>query len=203
MLMMLNQKIFQIRMNSINLNLAQKSIFLLLILSFCSCQKKDVKLKYKSVHDFIKTSDLYNKCYYISPKLNTENCTSYNDGCDCCDGKIVFLTNGTFISDFYCIPTKSYNTGTFKIENRKLILNYTDKEALFGPENEDDYDGKNILRLETSKCGTTTLQILRCKKKYIFKGETDYFAEYDVSTFDSVIKEYKKAGVWELLEIND
>ena len=89
-------------MSNIKLHLMKKSIVLLLILALASCQKKETELVAKPVEETLQTSDLFSKVYYISPKLNTEDCTAYNDGCDCCDGKIIFLENGTFISDFYC-----------------------------------------------------------------------------------------------------
>lgn len=180
-----------------------KKLILLLFLSLTSCTKKEVKSAMKPESNFIKTSDLYSKVFYISPKLNKEDCTAYNDGCDCCDGKIVFLKNETFIIDFYCIPTESYNTGTYKIENQKLILNYGEKEVLFGPENEEDYDGESILRVETSKCSETSLDIIKCKNQYVFKGDVDYFSEDKNTSFSTAINEYKKSGVWKLLDIKE
>jgi hypothetical protein len=177
----------------------RKKIILVLILALISCKKKETEPIAKPVSDFLETSDLYSKVFYISTHLNTENCTVYNYGCDCCDGKIVFLKNGTFISDFYCIPSETYTTGTFKIKNKKLILNYSKTEALFGPENEDDYEGKDILRLQTSESGVTILDIIRCKNHYIFKSESDYYAEHEKTTYSVALKEYKKSGVWQLL----
>ena len=183
--------------------LIRKSIWLVILLPFIACQKKETKTSVKTVEQTLKTSDLYSKVFYISTHLNTENCTVYNLGCDCCDGKIVFLKNGTFISDFYCIPTETYTTGTFKIKNKKLILNYSKTEALFGPENEDDYEGKDVLRLQTSECGMSVLDIIRCKNHYIFKSESDYYAEHEKTTFSVAVNEYKKAGVWQLLGLKE
>lgn len=182
----------------------RKSIVLLLILALASCQKKETEPGAKPAEDFLETADLYSKVYYISPKLNTEDCTAYNDGCDCCDGKIVFLKNGTFISDFYCIPDQSYNTGTFKIENKKLILDYSNKEAVYGPSKEDySEEEESVLRLDSFNCGKVSLDIIRCKKNYIFKSESDYYAEDKKTSFSTAVNEYKKAGVWELLDIKE
>jgi hypothetical protein len=180
-----------------------KSFILLLILSFASCTKKELKPKVKSENDFIQTSDLYSKVFYISPKLNSEDCSAYNDGCDCCDGKIVFLNNETFITDFYCIPTESFNTGTYKIENQKLVLNYSKKEALFGPVNEEDFEAESILRLETSECGKTSLDIIKCGNQFVFKGKVDYFTEDEKVSFKTAVNEYKKSGVWKLLDVKE
>jgi len=179
----------------------RKRIVLLVILAFISCQKKETITVVKPVEPFLATADLFSKVFYISPQLDTENCIAYNDGCDCCDGKIVFLQNGTFISDFYCIPTESYNTGTFEIKNKKLFLNYSKLEALLGPENEEDFDAESVLRLETSTCGKASLDIIRCKNHYIFKGQSDYFAEDKKTSFSAAVNEYKKLGVWKLLDI--
>ncbi|QBZ98097.1 hypothetical protein [Flavobacterium sangjuense] len=180
----------------------RKSIVLLLIIALVSCQNKETETIVKPVEETLQTSDLYSKVFYISPKLNTEDCIAYNDGCDCCDGKIVFLKNGTFISDFYCIPLKSYNTGTFKIENKKLILDYDDKEVTYGPAN-DDYseEEESVLTLDTVKCGMVSLDVIKCKKKYVFKGESDYYSEDKKASFLQAINEYKNEGAWKLLDV--
>lgn len=182
----------------------QKYIVLLLILTLASCQKKETETVVKPVEDFLETADLYSKVFYISPKLNTENCTAYNDGCDCCDGKIVFLKNGTFISNFYCIPDETYNTGTFKIENKKLVLDYSHKEAVYGP-SKDDYseEEESVLRLDSVKAATTTIDILRCKDHYVFKNGSDYYSEDKKTSFQLAINQYKKDGIWQLLEIKE
>lgn len=180
----------------------QKSICLLLILALISCKKIENKAA-KPEQDFIETSDLHSKVYYISTNLNKEDCLAYNDGCDCCAGKIVFLKNGTFISDFYCIPTESFNTGTYKIENKKLVLKYSKKEALLGPEDDSDYDGKDTLRLNTINYGTEHIEIIKCKGKYLFKNEADYYSEDKKTPITIAINQYKRKGVWKLLDIKE
>lgn len=181
----------------------RKNIVLLLILTLASCQKKETKTLPKPVEKSLKTSDLYSKVYYISTRLNTEDCIAYNDGCDCCDGKIVFLKNGTFISDFYCIPTESYTTGTFKVEGKKLVLNYRKKEALFGPEDDGDYDGEDVLRLNNIDYGQMSLDIISCKDHYIFKNRSDYYSEHKKTSFQLAVNKYKRDGVWKILNIKE
>ncbi|MEO5775990.1 MAG: hypothetical protein ABIQ27_03740 [Flavobacterium sp.] len=182
----------------------RKSIVIFLILVLVSCQKKETEPVAKPAEDFLETADLYSKVYYISPELNTEDCTTYSDGCDCCDGKILFLKNGTFISNFYCIPDESYNTGTFKIENKKLILDYSYKEAVYGPSKEDYSDEEeSILRLDSVNCRKVSLEIIRCKNHYVFKSETDYYGEDKKTSFQLAINQYKRDGVWELLDIKE
>ena len=182
----------------------KKNILLLFILAFLfSCQNKETKIiAKKSKKEFI--LELSNKVFYISPQLNTEQCIAYNDGCDCCDGRIVFLKNGTFISNFYCIPEESYNIGTFKIENSRVKLNYSNKVAVLGPESETDFDGKDILKLEKITGGTTYLEIIKCGKKYVLKSKLDgYFSEDKKIPFQEAISEYKKIGVWKLLDMKE
>ncbi len=182
----------------------QKSIVLLLILALASCQKKETETVVKPVEDFLETSELYSKVFYISNKLNTEECIAYNDGCDCCDGKIVFLENGTFISDFYCIPDESYTTGTFKVENKQLVLVYSHKEAVYGPSKEDfSEEEESVLRLDSVNYGTASLDIIKCKNHYVFKNESDYYAEDKKTSFTKAINEYKSKGVWELLDMKE
>ena len=201
---MSNRKTSRMQMSSIKLHWMKKSILLLLILAFASCQKKETEPVTKPVEETLLTSDLYSKVYYISPKLNTEDCTAYNDGCDCCDGKIIFLKNGTFISDFYCMPDKSYNTGTFKVENNKLILDYFNKEAVYGPSKEDySEEEESVLRLDSVNCGKVSLNIIRCKKHYVFKGDPDYYSEDKRTSFQLAINEYKRDGIWKLLDIKE
>jgi hypothetical protein len=182
----------------------KKNILVLLILGFLfSCQNKENKTLIKKNKKELNV-ELSNKVFYISPNLNTEECIAYNDGCDCCDGRIVFLENGTFISNFYCIPEERYNTGTFKIENSKIKLNYSSKSAFLAPENEDDFDGNNILKLEIIKGETTYLNIIKCNEKYVLKSELDgYFSEDKKTSFQKAISEYKKIGVWKLLDIKE
>jgi hypothetical protein len=183
----------------------QKSIGLLLIIAlFSSCQKKETEpIVAKPVEDTIQTSNLYSKVYYISPELNSEDCTAYNDGCDCCDGQIVFLKNGTFISNFYCIPDESYMTGTFKIENKKLILDCNAKQAVYGPANGDfSEEEESVLRLDSVPSETISLDVIKCKNQYLFKGDY-YYGEDKKTSFSKAINEYKSLGVWEMLDIKE
>ncbi|WP_264521746.1 hypothetical protein [Flavobacterium sp. N1994] len=183
----------------------RKKIVFVFVLALISCKKNEAEPVIKPVSDFLKTSDLYSKVFYISTKLNTENCTAYNDGCDCCDGKIIFLKNGTFVSDFYCIPDVSYTTGTFEVLDKKLILKYAAKEAVYGPSNEDySEEEESVLRLADSKMsGITEVAILRCKEHYVFKNGSDYFSEDKKTSFQLAVNQYKRDGVWELLDIKE
>jgi hypothetical protein len=182
----------------------KKNILVLFIIGFLfSCQNKENKTLIKKNKKELNI-ELSNKVFYISPELNTEQCLAYNDGCDCCDGRIVFLKNGTFISNFYCIPEEIYNTGTFKIVNSKIKLNYSSKSAVLAPKSEDDFDGNNILKLENIKGETTYLDIIKCNEKYVFKSQLDgYFTEDKKTSFKKAISEYKKFGVWKLLDIKE
>jgi hypothetical protein len=181
----------------------KQNILILLILALFSCQNKENKTIAKKNNKELITQ-LSNKVFYISPQLNTEQCLAYNDGCDCCDGRIIFLENGTFISNFYCIPEEIYNTGTFKIENSRIKLQYSNKSAVFAPENENDFDGNNVLKFENITGETTYLDIIPCGKKYVFKSKLDgYFSEDKKTSFQEAITEYKKIGVWKLLGIKE
>ncbi len=182
----------------------RKNIVLLLILALASCQKKETEPVVKPAEDFLEAADLYSKVFYISTNLNTEDCQAYNMGCDCCDGKILFLSNGTFVSDFYCVPSEIYNTGTFRIENKKLVLEYNHRQAVYGPA-KDDYsqEEESELRTDSINVGEESLDIIRCKGKYIFKSKEDYYSEDKKISFSEAINDYKSAGVWELLEIKE
>ena len=182
----------------------KKSIgLLLLLLTIVSCQKNENKTIPKSNEVFFKTADLHSKVYYISIFLDTEKCIAYNDGCDCCDGKIIFLKNNTFVSNYYCIPDESYNTGTYEIKKNKLLLHYSTKEAIMGPIDEAAIDEVATLLLETANCGTLALDIFQCKKKFLFKAEEEYYSEDTTSSFSEVVNQYKKIGVWKLLKIKE
>lgn len=181
----------------------QKSIILLLFAVLVSCQKKETEHTVKPVEDFLQTNDLNSKVFYISTNLNTEDCIAYNDGCDCCDGKIVFMENGDFVSDFYCIPDDSYTTGTFEVKGKKLILKYSSKEAIYGPSN-DDYseEEESVWRVDSVKAKTDTVDIIRCKDHYVFKSGSDYYSEDKKTSFQLAINQYKRDGVLKLLGIN-
>ncbi len=126
-----------------------------------------------------------------------------NDGCDCCDGKIVFLDGNRFISDFYCIPDEEFNSGSFQIKKDKLILNYDKYQAVLGPVNENDIDSKDTLRVESSNCSTLELSIFTCQKKILFKSSSEYYSEDHTTHFSDALAAYKKSGVWNLLEGED
>jgi len=74
-------------------------VLVFIVLFLVSCQKREsnpvVVTSPKTTS--LKTADLYSKVYYISTSLDTEKCIAYNIGCDCCDGKIVFLKGNRFI----------------------------------------------------------------------------------------------------------
>ncbi len=182
----------------------RKGIVLLLLLSLASCQKKETEpVATPAVEDFLQAADLHSKVYYISTNLNKE-CEAYNIGCDCCDGKIIFLANGTFVSDFYCVPNEIYNTGTFTIENKKLVLDYSHKQAVYGPA-KDDYsqEEESFLKLDSATIGKVSLDIIRCKEKYIFKTNEDYYSEDKKTSFSTAVNQYKNNGVWNLLEVKE
>jgi hypothetical protein len=123
-------------------------VLFLLLNAFVSCQKKETKIDQPALKTkVLKASDLYSKVYYISTSLNTEKCIAYNGGCDCCDGKIVFLKGDRFIGDFYCIPEEEFTTGTFQIKKDKLLLHYDQKQVVLGPQDENDMESKDTLRL--------------------------------------------------------
>jgi hypothetical protein len=192
--------------SSINFKLIKKIILTIFILNLLfSCQEKTNKIAVKSPEkEVLKSSDLYDKVFIISSQLNAEKCLAYSDGCDCCEGRIVFLKSGVFISNFYCIPDEEYNTGTFEIKNSKLNLNYSKNEAVFGPENEEMTDEVNILKLETIGGGIEFLDIIPCGKKIVFKSKDGNFYSEDLKTsLHSAINNYKKIGVWKLLEIKE
>lgn len=181
----------------------QKRIYLLVILTLSACQKKETAPVSKPAEDFLETADLHSKVYYISTNLN-KDCEAYNIGCDCCDGKILFLRNGTFVSDFYCVPNEIYNTGTYSIENKKLILEYSHKQAAYGPAN-DDYsqEEESMLRPDSINLGKVPLDIIKCKGKYLFKSKEDYYSEDKKTPFSKAVNQYKTSGVWKLLDIKE
>ncbi len=182
----------------------RKKIVLLILLALASCQKKETKRVIKPAEDFLEATDLYSKVFYISTNLNTEDCQAYNIGCDCCDGKIIFLTNGTFVSDFYCVPNDIYNTGTFSIQNKKLVLEYSHKQAVYGPAKEDySQEEESSLKLDSINLGKVSLDIIRCKEKYIFKLKEDYYSEDKKISFSKAIDEYKNSGVWKALDVKE
>ncbi len=193
-------------MSNIKFHSMQKSIVLLFLIAFfSSCQKKETEpVVVKPIEDFLEKTDLYSKVFYISTNLNNEDCSAYNIGCDCCDGKIIFLSNGTFVSDFYCVPSEIYNTGTFSIENKKLVLEYSHKEAVYGPE-KDDYsqEEESTLRLDSINLGKISLDIIKCKGKYIFKSKEDYYSEDKKTPFTVAMNQYKTKGVWKLLDVKE
>lgn len=167
-----------------------------------SCQGKE-NTTIKTKDEFLKASDLYSKVYFISTELKSEKCVAYNDGCDCCDGKIVFLKGNIFISDYYCIPEESFSTGTFEIKNGKLFLHHNNIGAVLGPKNIDSIDEDSVLRLDSLNYGIDSLAVFKCKKKYLFKTKLDYYSESTKTTFSEAINDFKKNGVWKLLKIKD
>lgn len=177
-------------------------VFMVLIL--VSCQKKETNLVLDTPKiQSLKAADLYSKVYYISTSLNTENCIAYNIGCDCCDGKIVFLKGNRFISDYYCIPEEYFTTGTFEIKKDKLILNYSKKQAILGPLDDSDYEAKDTLRLDTTPYDSLVLTIFTCHNKSLFKDKNEYYSEDTKTLISEAINDYKKRGVWEILGLKD
>lgn len=191
-------------MSNINPDLVQKSISLLLLFAFFSCQKKETPPAVEPVEDFLETADLHSKVFYISTNLNKETCEAYNIGCDCCEGKILFLSNGSFISDFYCIPNEVYNTGTYKIENKKLVLDYSHKEVAYGPANDDfSEEEESVWKFDSINTHRVNLDIIECKGNYIFKSKGDYYSEDRKTQFTAALNQYKTKGVWKLLDAKE
>jgi hypothetical protein len=180
-------------------------VLVFIVLFLVSCQKREsnpvVVTSPKTTS--LKTADLYSKVYYISTSLDTEKCIAYNIGCDCCDGKIVFLKGNRFISDNYCIPEEYYTTGTFEIKKDKLLLKYSKKQAILGPLDDSDYEAKDTLRLETIPYDSLVLSIFRCQNKSLFKNKNEYYSEDTKTLVSEAIDDYKKKGVWEILGLKD
>jgi hypothetical protein len=202
MLPMLNQVIFQTKKSNINPSMKVPLLYLLFLASFFSCQKKENKTgieKNKTTSTIQIVSD---KVFIIASQLDTEQCIAYSDGCDCCEGRIVFLKNGTFISNFYCIPEETYDTGTYEVEKASIKLHYSSKSVVLNSEEEINPDGKSILTLQKTTGGNSVLGIIKCKNKLVFKSDLDdYFSEDKTISFNEAINQYKKSGVWKLLEM--
>jgi hypothetical protein len=175
---------------------------LLFLTLFFSCQEKQNKIgieKHKVTANLQIVSD---KVFIIASQLDTEQCIASSDGCDCCEGRIVFLKNGTFISNFYCIPEETYDTGTYEVEKASIKLHYSPISAVLKSEEETNPDKKSILTLQKNSGGSSVLAIIKCKNKYVFKSDLeDYFSEDKTTSFNEAIKQYKKSGAWKLLEM--
>jgi hypothetical protein len=172
--------------------------------SFFSCQKKENKTGIEKNKIDSNIQIVSDKVFIIASQLHTEKCVAYSDGCDCCEGRIVFLKNGTFISNFYCIPEETYDTGTYEVEKASIKLHYSTKSAIFKSEEEMSPDKKNSLTLQKNNSGSSVLTIIKCKNKYVFKSDLeDYFSEDKTTSFNEAINQYKKSGVWKLLEMKN
>lgn len=179
-------------------------LYLFFLALFFSCQKKETKTsieKHKIDSNLEIVSD---KVFIIASQLHTEQCVAYTDGCDCCQGRIVFLKNGSFISNFYCIPEETYDTGTYEIEKLTLTLHYSAKSAILKSDEGMNPDTKNVLTFQKTTGGVSVLKIIKCKNKYILKSDLgDYFSEDKTTSYNEAINQYKKSGAWKLLEMKN
>jgi hypothetical protein len=173
-----------------------------LIIFFCiSCEKKAtivVKKKPVAKAQFA-MNDFAGKVFKISSKVDKNTCTVYSDGCDCCEGKMVFLKDGRFVSDFYCIPYNEYTAGTYAVTNGKLEIKCYPVTSSFGPINESEPGSKDTLIAYPGDDDPVFLEIYTCGKKPILKAEADYYAEDKTISVEQAVSEYKKSGVWDIL----
>ena len=172
-----------------------------------------------SIDDFMKDVEkspelqleLYNsgihlakKVFDINSMINTESCIIYNDGCDCCEGQVIFLDDNIFIEEFYCIPYNNYYIGYYNVFDQKVLLYYETLYVSHGPIDEYDYDTSEYVYQTNNLKETITLTLkpLNCNDKLILKSDDDFYIESD-SSFESIYKIHSESDVWKLLKVNE
>jgi len=146
---------------------------------------------------------LAEKVFDMNSMINTESCIIYNDGCDCCEGKIIFIDDNIFMEEFFCIPYNNYYIGYYNIIDQKVKLYYETLYISYGPEEGFDYDSENVYQANHLKeTITITLQSINCNDKLILKSDDDFYIESH-SSFESIYKTYSESEVWKLLNVNE
>ena len=223
---MLNRVIFQMRMSSI------KSTSLLLLVSICvSCQKNKTTntevfrqdsietfqdYSEKETHEFQENLfemkpyegkiELAEKVFYIKSEIDLQTCTTFDYGCDCCNGKLVFIDEYIFIEEFYCIPYNNFYIGYYNIFDNNIKLYYETKYVSHGPEEGTDYDGDHVYTLnEYNKNESVTIDLYAfdCDGNLIIQSKDSYYSESETITTAELLEQYSINEFWDILNVTE
>lgn len=223
---MLNREIFQMRMSSI------KSTSLLLLVSICvSCQKNkttnteivtdhSIEISQnssgeeidKNQEDIFELSpfkgkiELSEKVFEIKTDVSLETCKTFVYGCDCCEGRIVFIDDNIFIEEFYCIPYNNFYIGYYNIFDDNIKLYYETKFVSHGPEETTDYDGEYVYILnEFNKNESVTIDLyaFNCNGNLIIKSKESIYEESEAITTTELLETYSMDEFWDILKVTE
>ena len=214
------------RMSSIN------SISLLLLIFICfSCQKNKTsnteaftQVSLESFQDsseevinenqedlfellpFKGKIELSEKVLDIETDVSLENCKTFVDGCDCCEGRIVFIDDNIFIEEFYCMPYNNFYIGYYTIFGDNIKLYYETKFVSHGPEEATDYDGEYVYTLnEYNKNESVTIDLyaFNCNGNLIIKSKESVYEESEVIIAAELLETYSIDEFWDILKVTE
>ena len=176
-------------------------IFSLVILSCKNLKKSNTETKIEVSSTSFDTIVLAEKVYKIDANFNESTCELFNDGCDCCDGQMVFINEKKFISQFYCIPDNTYCKGTYELKGDLLILKYSELTVVDGIIDENiDSTGFYI---EKGKSFIDTLTAIECNNKIAFKSKNDFLAESQEVSIETALETYSSSPIWDILQMDN
>lgn len=209
-----------------------KSISLLILIFICiSCQKSKTTnteiFKEHSIETFQDSSEevinenqedlfellpykgkieLSEKVFDINTDVSLETCKTFVYGCDCCQGRIVFIDDSIFIEEFYCIPYNNFYIGYYNIFDDNIKLYYETKFVSHGPEEGMEYDGKNIYTLnefDKNESVTIDLYAFNCNGNLIIKSKESVYEESEATTATELLETYSMDEFWDILKVTE
>lgn len=213
-------------MSSIN----KISLYFLLLL-FVSCQEKKIKAIENSTQDSIEVFNEYpeeenielqenvfelipyegkielaEKVFDISPSVFLQSCKIIVDGCDCCEGRIVFIDDNIFIEEFYCMPYDNFYIGYYTIFENNIRLYYETNYVSYGPEDDQDYNGVDIYTVnEFNKNESVTINLyaFSCNENLLIKSDESVYEESKNITTAELLETYSMSEFWDILKVTE
>jgi len=129
--------------------------------------------------------ELSEKVFDIETDVSLENCKTFVDGCDCCEGRIVFIDDNIFIEEFYCIPYNNFYIGYYNIFDDNIKLYYETKFVSHGFSEGTDNFGESYYSLnefDKNESVTIDLYAFNCNGNLIIKSKESVYEESKVIT---------------------
>lgn len=198
---------------------------------FVSCQEKKIKSIEISTQDSIEVFNKYpeeenielqeslfelipyegeielaEKVFDITPSVFLQSCEIIVDGCDCCEGRIVFIDDNIFIEEFYCMPYNNFYTGYYNIFENNIRLYYETKYVSYGPTDDQDYNGVDtytVNEFNKNESVTINLYAFSCNENLLIKSDESVYEKSKKITSAELLETYSMSEFWDILKVTE
>lgn len=150
--------------------------------------------------------ELSEKVFDIKTDVSLETCKAFVYGCDCCEGRIVFIDDNIFIEEFYCIPHNNFYIGYYNIFDDNIKLYYETRFVSHGFSEGTDNFGESYYTLnefDKNESVTIDLYAFNCNGNLIIKSKESVYEESEATTATELLEAYSMDEFWDILKVTE